>query len=97
MGGGGGWIQRGGGGGGGAGGLGGMPNQMRGQRGGRMNTRTMNNPVSERRRRRSRKRGWNNNLSLCLSRLFAELPPDEPEHEAACARQADQVRERLRL
>lgn len=39
---GGGWIQRGG----GAGGPGGMQNQMRGQRGGRMNTRTMNNPVS---------------------------------------------------
>ena len=37
---GGGWVQRGGGVGGGA------PNQMRGQRGGRMNTRSMNNPVS---------------------------------------------------
>lgn len=40
--GGGGWVQRG-----GPGGAGGMPNQMRGQRGGRMNTRTMNNPVSD--------------------------------------------------
>lgn len=88
--GGGGWIQRGGGQGGPGQGPSGMPNQMRGQRGGRMNTRTMNNPVSG----RTTLVGivW---CSLCLS--FAELPPDEPQHEAEGARQADQVRERLRL